>query len=61
MEYMELGLPLIIIASEIFLGGPPKFCQCVLFYGTPTINVLLHFGAFCQEITEFVGLGPGCL
>ena len=24
-------------------GGPPKFWPSVLFYGTPTIDVLLHF------------------
>ena len=29
--------------TEIFLGGPPKFLPSVAFYGTPTINVLLHF------------------
>ena len=29
---------------EIFLGGgPQKFWPSVLFYGTPTIDVLLHF------------------
>ena len=38
----------------IFLkGGPQKFCPSVLFYDTPTINVLLHFK---REFSEIWGL-----